>query len=82
MLLLSTFIVVFAANPIAAWFPMPAEARTARISGTGGLFVSKPQTLMMWGVLYFMFMTVCEVAILRKSAKASKSAFLRRRVAA
>lgn len=67
MLLLSTFIVVFAAKPIAGWFPLPAEVRAARPPGQSGLFVSKPQTLMMWGVLYFLFMTVCEVAIFRRS---------------
>ena len=73
MLLLSTFIVVFAAKPIAGWFPIPAEARSARMPGTGGLFVSKPQTLMMWGVLYFLFMTVCDVAIFRKSLRHNRN---------
>jgi len=79
MLLLSTFLVVFGAKLIAGWFPLPAEVRAARPAGQSGLFISTPQTLMAWGVLYFMFMTVCEVAIFRKSARRRP---LRRQVAA
>jgi len=81
MLLLSTFLVVFGAKLIAGWFPLPAEVRAARPSGQSGLFISTPQTLMMWGVLYFMLMTVCEMAIFRKSVKQSKASSLRRQVA-
>ena len=69
MLLLSTFIVVFGAKLIAGWFPLPAEVTSARPPGQSGLFIDTPQTLMAWGVLYFMFMTVCELIIFRKGLK-------------
>ncbi len=37
-----------------------------------GLFINTPQTLMAWGVLYFSLMTLCELAIFRKSAKRTR----------
>jgi hypothetical protein len=73
MLLLSTFIVVFSATFLAEWFPFSAEVKAARPAGQSGLFVSTPQTLMVWGVLYFTFMTLCEIAIFRSSVHLSSA---------
>lgn len=70
MLLLSTFIVVFSAQLLADWFPLPAEVRAARPPDQSGLFVSTPQTLLAWGAIYFSLMTVCEVMIYRKHRQA------------
>jgi len=67
MLLLSTFVVVFAAPLLSHWFPFPSEVRSARPAGQSGLFIDKPQTLMAWGVMYFSLITICEVIIFRRS---------------
>jgi hypothetical protein len=68
---LSTFVVVFSAPVLADWFPLQPEVTSARPSGQSGLFISTPQTLMAWGVIYFSLMTLCELMIFRKSAKGS-----------
>jgi len=69
MLLLSTFLVVFTASLLADWFPFPAEVRAAKPSGQSGLFIDKPQTLMAWGVIYFVLITFCEILIFRNGLK-------------
>lgn len=74
MLLLSTFIVVFSASLLADRFPFPAEVRAARPPGQSGLFVSTPQTLMAWGVLYFGLMTLCEILIYRHALRGARKA--------
>jgi membrane protease YdiL (CAAX protease family) len=74
MLLLSTFLVVFGAQLLADWFPFPPEVKSARPSGQSGLFVDTPQTLMAWGMIYFTLMTLCELAIFRKSVNDSRRA--------
>lgn len=74
MLLLSTFAVVLGAKLLADWFPFPAAVRSARPPGQSGLFVSTPQTLMAWGVLYFSLMSVCEVMIFRRDARGTRAA--------
>lgn len=68
MLLLSVLLVVFGAQLIAGWFPFPPEVKAARPSGQSGLFIDTPQTLMAWGVIYFVLITVCELMIFRKAA--------------
>ena len=82
MLLLSTFLVVLGAKLLANWFPFSAEVTSARPSGQSGLFIDTPQTLMAWGVLYFVFMTVCELMIFRKAARATRKTRLGSEVAA
>jgi hypothetical protein len=67
MLLLSVFLVVFGAQLIADWFPFPPEVTSARPAGQSGLFIDTPQTLMAWGVIYFILITVCELMIFRKA---------------
>ena len=67
MLLLSVFLVVFGAGLLSGWFPFPVEVKAARPSGQSGLFINTPQTLMAWGVIYFVLMSVCEITIFRKS---------------
>jgi membrane protease YdiL (CAAX protease family) len=68
MLLLSVFLVVFGAQLIADLFPFPQEVKAARPSGQSGLFIDTPQTLMAWGVIYFVLISVCELMIFRKAA--------------
>ena len=67
MLVISTFVVVFAAPLLANWFPFPPEVLSARPTGQSGLFINTPQTLMAWGALYFSLMTLCELVIFRRS---------------
>ena len=73
MLLLSTFIVVWSAGLLVDWFPFPSEVRSAKPAGQSGLFIDKPQTMVVWGILYFSLMTVCEVLIFRAGLKKKPS---------
>jgi len=79
MLLLSTFTVVFTAGLLKKMFPFPHEVLSARPPGQSGLFIDSPQTLLVWGILYFSLMTLCEILIFRKShGKATQTSFTSR----
>ncbi len=49
-------IVVFTVPFWAALFPFSEQILSQKIEGTSGVFVDTPQTLLVWGVLYFSFM--------------------------
>ena len=54
-LLFSTFIVMGSASLLKRVFPIPESVLSQRAEGSSGLFVEIPQTLLVWGVLYFSF---------------------------
>jgi len=69
VLLLSTFVVIITASILEARFSLPPEVKIMRPANTSGLFVDIPQTLLMWGVLYYAFIGVVEVMLFLKSKR-------------
>ena len=52
-LLFCTFIVVLPALLLKKMFPIPQSLIAEHANGFSGLFVDTPQTLLVWGILYF-----------------------------
>lgn len=65
-LLCSTFMVVALASLLKKAFPIPESIISQRIEGTSGLFVDTPQTLLMWGILYFSFTVIFNIIMFFK----------------
>lgn len=65
-LLCSTFIVVGLASLLKKIFPVPESIISQHAEGTSGLFVDTPQTLLVWGILYFSFTVVFNVMMFFK----------------
>lgn len=50
-----TFAVILLAPLLKKMFPIPHSVIAQKSEGTSGLFVNTPQTLLVWGMLYFTF---------------------------
>jgi hypothetical protein len=69
-----TFIVVFLASLLKKAFPIPESVISQRAEGTSGLFVDTPQTLLVWGILYFCVTVVFNGILFMKHTDPSEQA--------
>jgi len=67
-----TFIVVMLASSLKRAFPIPESIISQGIKGTSGLFVEIPQTLLVWGILYFFFTAVFNITMFFKHTPRAK----------
>lgn len=65
-LLACTFIVIPLASLLKKAFPVPASVISQHAKGTSGLFVDTPQTLLVWGILYFFSTVVFNIVMFLK----------------
>lgn len=61
-----TFAVIPLAPVLKKMFPVSQALISEHAEGTGGLFVDTPQTLLVWGILYFFFTIVFNVVMFFK----------------
>lgn len=63
-LILFTFTVILI--PFDRLFPFPPGVMALKPANESGLFVDKPQLVLIWGILYFMSLTALEIGVGRK----------------
>lgn len=73
LFLLSTFVAVFAFPILLKLFPFPPKFSQYRMSGSSGLFVDYPQVLMVWGVTYFLSLSIVEIILFFKKRADNKT---------
>lgn len=66
LFIVSTFAVVIFAPLIRFLFPLAQEVLNQKIPGSSGLFIDAPQTLLIWGMLYFVSLAIMEFALFRR----------------
>lgn len=66
---ISIFLIIILSVPLQMMFPIPSEVLMMKDSGTSGLFVDAPQTVLFWGVIYFVSLAIMEIALYKKSLK-------------
>jgi len=59
----SVFLIVMTASLWESLFPFPAEVFAFKPENTTGMFVEQPQTLLVWGVLYYILTAITEIAL-------------------
>lgn len=70
----STFIAVFISPFLPKVFPFPQGLFQYRMPGSNGLFVNHPQILVVWGIIYFLSVSIAEIILfLKKLHKSSGS---------
>lgn len=65
LLLFSVGFVAATAEWWASLFPFPEEVLGQKLPGSRGLFVDQPQTLLVWGIVYYFLLAVIELLLFR-----------------
>lgn len=71
MFLGTVFLTIFLSPLISAVFDFPQSVLDQAPANTSGLFVEQPQTLLVWGILYYAGLMILQVRAFRKTLKKS-----------
>ncbi len=67
----SLFITIFATSAIKSAFIFPQQVLEHKAAGSSGLFVDTPQTLLVWGMLYYTGLIVFQIWLYKKGNQTS-----------
>jgi hypothetical protein len=63
----TAFFSVIMASVITIVFPFPAAVLSQKDPNSSGVFVDQPQTLLVWGILYYIGLIAMEIWLLKKT---------------
>lgn len=66
LLIFSVMVVALTSPILQMLFPFPAEVLEQKMPNSSGLFIDAPQTLLVWGILYFSFTILADIILFWK----------------